>query len=82
MPTNLISNRRTMNSYWIGFGKKIKFLNIDKNTFICKDSDIMSSVINLIKKFSQEYLRFIQPNSDGLKSDADERYRQHLPEKV
>lgn len=42
----------------------------------------MSSVINLIKKFSQEYLRFIQPNSDRLKSDADERYRQQLIEKV
>lgn len=71
-----------MNSYWIGFEEKIKFLNIDKNTFICKDSGIMSSVINLIKKFSQEYLRFIQPNSDRLKSDADERYWQQLIEKV
>lgn len=54
-----------MNSYQIAFGEKLKFLNIDKNTFICKDSDIMSSVINLIKKFSQEYIRLFSQTVTG-----------------
>lgn len=63
-----------MNSYLIGFRDKVKFLllNTDKTSLICKDSDIMSSGIILIKKLSQEYLRFIQPHNDKLKTDVDE----------